>query len=237
MDTKIRQAQKLILEAFSDVARDFALAGGTALELYYLHHRFSLDLDFFSRKFDNREINTLVSKFKDRTHKDITLESEFLSTGKARVRFYTMPVKGSTRPLKIDFVEEVLIDRPKIRKIDGIRVYGAEDLYLQKIAAISGMRPVMDEVGRQVSEGRKEARDVFDVYILSKKIKPLHLFLRGIPTQFQRGMIHWYRSFSRQELKLALKDLDIYDAKFDSRELIISLENEIKQFVREVVEE
>ena len=30
----------------------FALAGGTALERYYLHHRFSRDLDFFSTAFD-----------------------------------------------------------------------------------------------------------------------------------------------------------------------------------------
>lgn len=236
MNAKIREAQKLVLEAFRGKAKNFALAGGTALELYYLHHRFSSDLDFFSHKYDIREINVLVAELKKRARKEIKLELEFISGGRARVRFYTMPVKGSARPLKIDFVEDVIIGHPLIRKIEGVRVYSPKDLYLQKISAISGVQPVTDEVGRQIIEGRKEARDVFDVYMLSKKIRPLHLFLRETPPQFQRGMIHWYRTFSRQELKLALMDLDIYVAGFDARELIIYLESEIKQFAREAIE-
>lgn len=49
MDRAIRKAQKDVLKVFAGKAKDFALAGGTALELYYLHHRFSADLDFFRR--------------------------------------------------------------------------------------------------------------------------------------------------------------------------------------------
>ncbi len=237
MDSKLREAQKLVLKAFSREAGDFALAGGTALELYYLHHRFSLDLDFFSRKYLVPEIDTLIAAFEKHLDRKIHLESEFVSGNKARVRFYTMPVKGSARPLKIDFVEDVVCARPAIRKIDGVRVYSAGDLYLHKIAAISGTQVITDEVGRQVSEGRKEARDVFDVYILSKKIQPLHIFLRGLSPQFQRGVVHWYRTFSRQELKLALMGLDIYDTEFNARELVIYLENEVKQFAKEAIEE
>src|SRR4030042_6416803 len=105
MNTKLREAQKLILQAFSHKARDFALAGGTALELYYLHHRFSADLDFFSPKFDVREIQKLISAFEKQMNKKIRLESELTAGGKARIRFYTLPVRGSSRPLKIDFVE------------------------------------------------------------------------------------------------------------------------------------
>ena len=165
----------------------------------------------------------------------INLESEFVAGGKAKVRFYTIPVKGSSRPLKIDFVQDVIFDNPTIRKIEGVRVYSIENIYLQKIIAISGTQPETDEIGRQIIEGRKEARDVFDIYILSKNIQPLHIFLQRASSQLQRGIIHWYRTFSRQELKLALIDLDIYDTKFNSREMIIYLENEIKQFTREVI--
>jgi hypothetical protein len=32
-------------------------------------------------------------------------------------------------------------------------------------------------------------------------------------------------------------DLDIYDKEFDSREMIAYLENEIKQFIKEVMKE
>ena len=237
MDSKLREAQRLVLKAFSREAVDFALAGGTALELYYLHHRFSSDLDFFSRKYLISEIDTLVAAFEKHLDRKIHLESEFISDNKARVRFYTMPVKGSARPLKIDFVEDVVCARPVIRNIDGVRVYSAEDLYLHKIAAISGTQVITDEIGRQVSEGRKEARDVFDVYMLSKKIQPLHIFMRGLSPQSQRSVVHWYRTFSRQELKLALMGLDIYGAEFNARELVIYLENEVKQFAKEVTEE
>lgn len=235
MNAALREAQELALKVFSEKAKDFALAGGTALELYYLHHRFSADLDFFSREYNTLEINSVVEAFKKQVNKKIKLEAEFIANGRAKVKFYTMPVKGSSRPLKVDFVQEVIIDKPKIRKIKGLRVYSAENLYLHKISAISGTQAQIDEVGRQITEGRNEARDAFDVFMLSKKIQPLHLFLRSAPSIFQRGMVHWFRTFSRQELKLSLMDLDIYDKKFDSREMIVHLESEIKQFIKEVM--
>ncbi|MEW6008320.1 MAG: nucleotidyl transferase AbiEii/AbiGii toxin family protein [Candidatus Omnitrophota bacterium] len=237
MDIKIREAQERVLKVFSKEAKVFALAGGTALELYYLHHRFSADLDFFSPKYDTIEINKLISVFKKHINKKIKLGSEFIARGRAKVRFYTIPIKGSQRPLKIDLVEDTVIESPKIKKVGGVRVYSIEDLYLHKISAISGTEPQVDEIGRQVIEGRKQARDAFDVYMLSKKIQPLHIFLKNVSSRFQRGMIHWYRTFSRQELKLALLDLDIYEPKFDSKEMIDYLENEIKQFAKGVIGE
>ncbi|MBW2552855.1 MAG: hypothetical protein KAS98_05075 [Deltaproteobacteria bacterium] len=50
-------------------------------------------------------------------------------------------------------------------------------------------------------------------------------------------MVHWYRTFSRQQLKLDLLDMAIYDPKFNSAEMIMYLENEIKHFMREVIRE
>lgn len=237
MDTKIRDMQKQILDVFSREARHFALAGGTALELYYLQHRFSADLDFFSPKYDVTEIQNLLSAFEKKVKRTISLDSELTAGEKARVRFYTLPVRGSIRPLKIDFVEDVLFERPVIRKIEGVRVYSVENIYFQKIAAISGTQPETDETGRQIMVGRKEARDVFDIYMLSKQIKPLHTFLKNVPTLLQRGIVHWYRTFSRQDIKLAFMDLDIYESEFNSKEMILYLENEIKTFIKEVIGE
>jgi predicted nucleotidyltransferase component of viral defense system len=237
MDKQIRKTQEHILKVFSQEAKDFALAGGTALELYYLHHRFSADLDFFSRQYNLSEINNLISAFKKHVNKKIKLESEFIAPGRAHVRFYTIPVKGTRRPLKIDFIQDILFDRPTIKKINGLRIYSVENLYFQKIATISGIQPQIDQIGRQITEGRREARDAFDVYMLSKEIQPLHIFLKKVPSQFQRGIVHWFRTFSRQELKLSLMDVDIYDKEFDSKQMIVYLENEIKQFIREVMKE
>lgn len=233
MDEKIRHAQNEILGVFSKEAEDFALAGGTALELYYLHHRFSKDLDFFSPEYDVKEIERLISAFEKKMNSKIKLQSEFVIKGRARVRFYIVPVKGMSAPVKIDFVEDVIFTKPDIKKIVGVRVYSTEDIYLQKTIAVAGMKPAIDVTGREIIEGgRREARDAFDIYMLSKKIKPLNLFLKSIPRYLQRGIVHWYRSFSRQEMKLGLLDLDIYDKKFNSKEMITYLENEIKEFAK-----
>jgi len=237
MDLKIRQAQHKILKIFAKEAKSFALSGGTALELYYLHHRFSADLDFFSPKYDFAEIETLVSAFSKSADGRIKLEAEFVGAGKAKVRFYTVPVKDSERPLKIDFIEDVIFNHPKVIKFEGIPVYSAENIYLQKMIAITGTNLEEDDIGRQVATGRREARDVFDIYMLSKKIRPLHKFIKGQSAQVQRGMIHWYRTFSRQDIKLALLELDIYDKEFNAREMTIYLEKEVKKFVREVLDE
>ncbi len=183
------------------------------------------------------EINRLVDVFKRELRRPVKLESEFRAAGHARVRFYSMPVRGAERPLKIDFVEDVLIPKPSVRIRDGIRVYGAEDIYLQKVAAITGTRPQSDAVGRSFQEGRHEARDAFDLYMLSRKIAPLHRFLSKAPAIYQKGMVHWYRTFSRHDLKLGVLDMEIYDRAFDVRDMIAHLEKEIRLFAKEIVKE
>jgi len=235
MDKKLREAQLKILNIFAKGSKHFALCGGTALELFYLNHRFSADLDFFSPIYDHREIGNLVRSFKKEYSPEIKLESEFTLSDRARVRFYVIPVQGSSRPLKLDFVEDIVFNAPHIKKFKGVRVYAVENIYLQKIFAIVGGNPEIDEIGRQTMHGRQVARDVFDIYMLSKMIMPLHLFLKGASKDLQRGMVHWYRTFPRQEIKLDLLDLDIYEKNFDSREMIIYLEKEIKEFMKEVL--
>jgi len=236
MDRKLREAQEEILKVFAKGADDFALAGGTALELYYLKHRFSADLDFFSPRYDSKEISRLAALFNKYGQGRMNLESEFASPGnRAKVKFYTLALRGSERPLKMNFVEDVIFRRPVIRKFSGIRVYDAKHIYLQKLFAVAGTRFEKDDIGRQLSQGSREARAAFDIYMLSKKIQPLHLFLKGAAEQLQRGMVHWYRTFSRLELKLGLLDLEIYDKRFDAKRMIIYLEDEIEQFAEEAI--
>jgi predicted nucleotidyltransferase component of viral defense system len=236
MDSKIKQAQELILDIFANKTRNFALSGGTALERYYLHHRFSVDLDFFSPKYDLIEIDALIAEFKKAVNSKIKLESEFIVNGRTKVRFYTLPVKGSDRPLKIDFVEDVIFTKPAIKRFARVPVYSVENIYIQKLIAVAGTQPEIDELGRQFTQGRRQARDIFDIYVLSKKIRPLHILLKEVSGLIQKGLIHWYQTCSRQELKLAMLDLDIYDKKFDAKQMIIYLEKEIKEFIKQVLE-
>lgn len=49
----LTQRQKQLLGLFAsnlNIKKHFYLSGGTALAEYYLHHRFSEDLDFFSEE-------------------------------------------------------------------------------------------------------------------------------------------------------------------------------------------
>lgn len=233
MDREVRKFQLKTLEVFKKNTKSFALSGGTALELFYLKHRFSADLDFFSSQYNLKEIEKLISIFKKSLKCNISLEQEFIFPRRAKVRFYIANFKGLNRPLKIDFIEDVIFTKPKINRIKGLPVYSVENIYLQKIYAVSGSISGVDEVGRALFEGRAQARDVFDLYMLSKKIKPLFLVLKEVSPLFQRGIVHWYRSFSRKELKLSLLDLDIYDKKFNANEMIIYIEEQIKKFIKE----
>jgi predicted nucleotidyltransferase component of viral defense system len=234
MDNGIRDFQLRVLDVFKGSAKSFALAGGTALEVYYLRHRFSWDLDFFSDSFGRREIESIISAFKAMPGVRVKKVNEVKLGGAAGAVFYTISKKGLKRPLKIDFVENNLINHPRIRRFAGVPVYSAKDIYAQKIYALCGTLTKNDDAGREFSEGRKEARDVFDVYTLSKKVEPLHKFIQGMPRYAQRGLLHWYSTFSRHDLKIGLIDLEIYERDFNSQEMIIYLESEVKKFVKRI---
>ncbi len=63
--TIITQEQKLLLDKFRQdkfLSSNFYFTGGTALSLYYLQHRKSIDLDFFSEsEFDPQIIFDIVT--------------------------------------------------------------------------------------------------------------------------------------------------------------------------------
>lgn len=233
---RIRDMQMKVLNVFaSSKAGGFALAGGTALELFYLKHRFSKDLDFFARDYDTRQIDHLVETFGKIPGVKIKPESEFVSATSARVKFCLLSQKGLPKPLKIDFVEDVITHEPTIRKFEGIPVYGSKDIYLHKIAAIAGTRALTDATGRQVMSGRNEARDAIDLYYLSKKVMRLAKFLEKLPSIYQTGMVHWYRTYSRHDFNMAFLDENLYDEKLTPREVIKRLDDEIKSFIGEAV--
>ena len=235
MEQLIRDAQLNLLKAFAGAAGSFALAGGTALELYYLKHRFSRDLDFFSPQYESEEIDALAQKLGETANAPLRLESELVASNKARVRFYTVKIKGALAPLKIDFIEDVFLKNPEIVKFDNLPVYSAKNIYFQKIIALTGSFLIKDEIGREIPAGRKEPMDAVDIYYLSKKITPLHKFLKTVDRQYQRGIIQWYRSYSRQDIKLGVLDLDLYDEIFDVSEMISYLDNEIKEFMEKEI--
>lgn len=224
MDKALRSFQLEVLNIFKGVKTSFALAGGTALEIYYLQHRFSSDLDFFSATYNKNEIESIVLALKRLSGVKVRRENEIKLSRAATVVFYTLSRKSLKRPLKVDFVEDNLINDPKVVKFKGVPVYSVKDIYAQKIFAVSGTSIRYDDT----------ARDAFDIYMLSKKVMPLHEFIQKMPKYAQRGLVHWYNTFSRHDLKIGLVDLDIYEKGFNSQKMLIYLENEIKEFIKKI---
>ena len=81
-DSILSKSQKNILVLLSEeklIAESFYLTGGTALAEFYLKHRLSEDLDFFSEKeFDPIFVSSVLKKIKDKAGvKKVNFEQSF----------------------------------------------------------------------------------------------------------------------------------------------------------------
>jgi predicted nucleotidyltransferase component of viral defense system len=236
MDARLKVLQSRVLRVFAAIDKhSFALAGGTALERYYFKHRFSRDLDFFTKRFDLTEIERITGIISRELNCQISKDAEFFTDLHAQVIFYMLKCEDMERPLKIDFVEDVVSSSPRIITFKDLPVYAAEEIYYQKIFTIAGTHEATDITGRSIFTGRNKARDAVDLYYLSRKIKPLHLYLKEFPRAQQRMFVRWARTYSRMDMKLAVLDLDIYDRKFDVRKMIKYIDDEIDQFIGEII--
>ena len=124
--TILSVAQQNILDALASnqvIFNNFYLTGGTALAEFYLHHRFSEDLDFFSEhEVDQLAIQTVFKIISHKTHiKKIDFEQSF----KRNLFFLHLP-------------HEIIIDIAPLEKIgDAIHV---RDIKLPK-----GVKVCLDE--------------------------------------------------------------------------------------------
>lgn len=92
--------QKLIFDEFSkdkSLRKQFYFTGGTALAAFYLHHRESEDLDFFS---ESDFVNQITDQFTNQISKTINTEPRF--TQIEDTRMYEL-LKDGKLHIKIDF--------------------------------------------------------------------------------------------------------------------------------------
>jgi hypothetical protein len=140
--------------------------------------------------------------------KRATIIKELSQKNKVKIAVYTVKLNKETE-LKLDFVEDYfpLIKMPK--KINGICVASLEDIYLRKLCAVSGTARGIGETGRPLMRGgRQEAKDFYDLYFLSHTFMPIADFSFKYGSQLLReGLIRWFRSFDRFEIKTGLLDL------------------------------
>lgn len=209
----------------------FYLAGGTALSLFYFHHRESYDLDFFSKDFSKEKIEILMSNLA----KDLGLEIELLAEqskqGFARMLVYSLKIDENAS-LKIDFVEDVYKLLEPLRKVDGMPILAIQDIYFRKILTACGSVRSIDIIGRKAFVGgRQEAKDFFDLYFLSNTFMPLSNFVNLYCRQPQKeSIIIWYRTYDRLEMKTGLLEI-ITDKKVSFQEMERHFKEEIEKII------
>ncbi len=230
MELDLKHILKLrdeVLKPLNGKVDDFFLGGGTALSLYYLHHRESFDLDFFTKDFSDKRIKAIISEIENYLDVKTISEEEVIAKNRAKILRCFIPISDkklldaheNKNSLKIDFLEDVYYDIPSREiVIDGIPILSQENIYLRKIYAVCGVLETEDKVGRKrFVGGRQEAKDLFDLYFLSKDFMRLSKFVAEHCQEEKEKVITWYSSYKREEMKLGIleliiiKETDFYD--------------------------
>lgn len=152
------------------------LAGGTALARFYLQHRASYDLDLFvNARFDPSLMERRLA------NAGVTLSRIESVTDP----LYAAELHGMTdvsgEPIRVSIVEDLYAGMFPVRTVSGVRTEAIEGLYHRKLRTISGSGSISSSTGRTIPVGaRQTARDLFDLYVLSKEVKPLMDFVRAI---------------------------------------------------------
>lgn len=203
MKSILTEFQKEVLENLSInqfIAENFYLSGGTALSEFYLHHRYSEDLDFFTTK----EINfqDLASNLKPIFNKlDINVV-DYQQEVSAKIFFLK---KGKLEKLKTDFNFWAFEKIEKGIKLNLLEIDSLFDIAVNKIHTILT---------------REKARDFIDFYFIFKNCKKFTFsdVLKGLKTKYDWAVdplylaarlmkvenLHDYpkmiKSFSRQKM-------------------------------------
>jgi predicted nucleotidyltransferase component of viral defense system len=203
----LQKTQNRLLEVLAGKIDDFYLSGGTALSRYYFQHRLSGDLDFFTSKFSRRRIEEVKGIVARSLNKKIELYSEQLQMNQARmVVFYVHLSKKNS--LRIDFVEDYFKNIKPLKNIEGIFVHSLEDIYMRKIYTLIGTIPKFNSIGRLIPSGREEAKDYYDIYVLSSVSQPLSNFAKERCSHAQRiSLIRWFRTYDRMKMKTGLLEM------------------------------
>ena len=178
--------QKLIFDQISKspfIRSNFYFTGGTALSEFYLKHRFSEDLDFFSeKKFEIDQVRREVSLWTKE------LNFSYKSQQKGFTYFFFFKFKNN-KSIKVDFgyYPPQRVEKGKIYK--KITIDSLLDIAINKFAAI---------------HQRSASKDIADLYFLLKKFTIWDL-IEGAKIKFHMETDPWILS---SDLLFATKDIN-----------------------------
>jgi predicted nucleotidyltransferase component of viral defense system len=157
--------QKIILDEIKNskyLRSNFYFTGGTALSGFYLSHRYSDDLDFFSEdKFDNQILLTLIEEWGSKCN--FSLKARFIEV----VYIFNLMFKNKTQ-LKVDFAYYPHKRLEKGIVVDSLEIDSLLDIAVNKMLTISS---------------RSEVKDFVDLYFLLQKFHVWDL-ITGVKIKF-----------------------------------------------------
>lgn len=137
--------QNKFLDEFFTHTQEFYLTGGTALSAYFLEHRYSEDLDLFTRQDEAfSEVESLVGLVCSR------LQHEHIPV-RITPTFKHIRIGTSGNPVTLHFSREYTIQIQPTKSFGRIIVDSMEDITTNKICA---------------ALGRTELKDLIDLYFL-----------------------------------------------------------------------
>ncbi len=139
--------QDEVIEVLSNCLAGFYLTGGTALGRFFLHHRYSDDLDFFTADEEGfiSQTNEIYQELRRRFQLNESLN--------LRSQSYVSLHIQKPHQLKIDFVLETLPRWGGAIAVGDIEVDNPANILANKLGCIVS---------------RDEPKDIFDIYSLSK---------------------------------------------------------------------
>ena len=174
------KAYTRIRNSLGKLLADAKLCGGTPLSRCYLQHRISYDLDFFVPPMPGlmRGIHDALGSA------NIGFAADKMQINNAI--YSNLFGKISVSPalkIEVSFVEDRWFSTyPKLEALMGnttIVTEPVEGQYFRKLHTVAGQGTGEMPVG-----GRQTARDIFDLYVLSKTVKPLPDFLKEVTVFF-----------------------------------------------------
>ncbi|MBM3283146.1 nucleotidyl transferase AbiEii/AbiGii toxin family protein [Candidatus Gottesmanbacteria bacterium] len=141
--------QVKIIKIFFDskIGKQFFLTGGTALAAFYIGHRQSKDLDFFTLKeFDSLELEKVINKIAQKVIAKIKTK---IKTGD----YYEVYLENKEKHWiqRLDFIREQPVIFGKTKNIEGMIIDNLENIASNKILTIYG---------------RLEPKDYLDLYFI-----------------------------------------------------------------------
>lgn len=131
--TILNQQQQLLLDLISkqkDLTENYYLSGGTALAQYYLQHRFSEDLDFFTLKeIDPLVVRVILKKIQDKAG---IIKVDFQQSFNRNLFF--LHTKDGVIKTEFTYYPFTQIEKPKV--IAGIKIDSMVDIAVNKTFTI-----------------------------------------------------------------------------------------------------